>query len=175
MVCALLRSALLYWAIHYIITVNSNLLYDKFSLHQLLTHLSMEVDIISSNCPFVFLSHIITILVLINLHLFLYPFQGVSSSAIDRALQVKQCILTRQPIQALATLDKNLMLGEKKVRRQNDLYCKKRIPTTTEIFEFDSDFEFEIWMYWNLEKCKLVYFINVFLRIIYTGNYLFLK
>ena len=73
----------------------------------------MEVD--TNNCPSVFLSHIITILLLIILYLFLYPFQGVSSAAIDRALQVKQCILTRQPIQALATLDKNLMLGEKKV------------------------------------------------------------
>jgi DNA mismatch repair protein MSH5 len=41
---------------------------------------------------------------------------GVSTSALDRALEVKECITSKRPIKALATFDRNMMLGDQKHR-----------------------------------------------------------
>ena len=48
----------------------------------------------------------------------------MSSSALKRALEVKDAILKRCPVRALATLDKNLMLGDAKNRELISLFLR---------------------------------------------------
>ena len=46
--------------------------------------------------------------------------------ALRRALEVKDAILKRCPVRALATLDKNLMLGDPKNRELISLFLRAR-------------------------------------------------
>ena len=52
----------------------------------------------------------------------------MSAPAIQRALEVKECILAREPIRALATLNKNLLLGDKKVLLRRTFVQSHNLP-----------------------------------------------
>lgn len=51
---------------------------------------------------------------------------GVSTRALERALEVKEAILNRRPIKALASLDRNMMLGDAKHRDLLSLFLRVR-------------------------------------------------
>ena len=64
-------------------------------------------------------------------------YEGVSKQALDRALEVKDAILNKRPIRAIASLDKNMLLGEEKNRTLLSIFL--RTPNWENIDEKKTD------------------------------------
>lgn len=48
----------------------------------------------------------------------------MSKEAVERALEVKEAILNKRPIKALASLDKNMLLGDEKHRSLLNIFLR---------------------------------------------------